>query len=82
MMYPGHGMGPGWSLIVFAVVLPTLLLAIGFLIAGMRRESPVAPPPPGALPGPERVLAQRLARGEIGTEEYEQRLHVLRAARH
>lgn len=29
--------------------------------------------------GPERILAERLARGEIDTEEYERRLAALRA---
>ena len=79
MMYPGHGMGPGWSLLVFAIVLPTVLLTIGLLIAGMQR-GPSEPTPAEPIRGPERMLAERLAGGEIGTEEYEQRLHVLRAA--
>lgn len=71
---------PGWSLIVFAVVLPTLLLAMGFLIAAIQR-APSEPPRTDPISGPGQVLAERLARGEIDTEEYEQRMHVLHAAR-
>lgn len=80
MMYYGHGMGVGWSLIVFAVVLPILLLA-GWLIVTQLRREPGAPVPPAALPDAEHVLADRFARGEMDAEEYEQRLRTLRAAR-
>jgi putative membrane protein len=82
MMYYGHGMGAGWTLIVFAVLLPVLLLAGGLLIAQLLRE-PARPPgaPAEPLGAAEQVLADRLARGEIETEEYEQRLRTLRAGR-
>jgi putative membrane protein len=75
MMYHGYGMGAGWSLILFAVALPALLLAIGLVVAQIQR-APHAPEPDA-----ERVLADRLARGEIEPEEYEQRLHTLHAGR-
>jgi len=75
MMYHGYGMGAGWSLIVFAVLLPMLLLGLGLIVAQFQR-APHAPEP-----GAERVLADRLARGEIEPEEYEQRLRTLRATR-
>jgi putative membrane protein len=78
MMSHGYGMGVGWLLIVFAIVLPTLLLAAGLLIAQYQRN-PAATSP--QEPQAERVLADRLARGEIGAEEYEQRLRALRADR-
>jgi putative membrane protein len=79
-MYYGHGMGAGWSLIVFVVVLPLLLIAAGF-VGTLIRHSPDSPARPGPAPDAERVLADRFARGEIDAEEYEGRLHVLRAAR-
>ena len=75
MMYHGYGMGAGWSMILFAVALPFLLIGIGLVVAEFRR----APGMPEA--DAERVLADRLARGEIETEEYEQRLRTLRATR-
>ncbi len=80
MMYYGHGMGVGWSLIVFAVVLPILILAT-VLIVNQLRGTPAASLSPGPVPDAERVLADRFAHGEIDAEEYEQRLRTLRAAR-
>lgn len=73
MMYHGYGMGAGWTLIVLAVVLPTLLLVTGLVLAGFHRASG------SAAPDAERLLADRLARGEIDAEDYEQRLRTLRA---
>ena len=78
MMYHGYGMGAAWPLIIFAVVLPTLLLVVG-LLAGQFLRAPGAAAPQAPAPDAERVLADRLARGEINPEEYEQRLHTLRA---
>ena len=80
MMYYGHGMGAGWGLIVFAVVLLALLVA-GGLIVGPIRRNPAGSAAPDLVPDAERVLADRLARGEMDTEDYEQRLRTLRAAR-
>ena len=87
MMYHGYGMGAGWSLIVFAVLLPLLLLGIGLLIAQFQRrgqfqqDGQFQRTPRAPEPDAERVLADRLARGEIEPEEYEQRLRTLRAGR-
>jgi putative membrane protein len=75
MMYSGHWMGTAWILITLTVVLSTLVLA--FVLPARGQRPPSAPPAPDA----ERVLADRFARGEIDAEEYEQRLHTLRAAR-
>ncbi|WP_433716822.1 SHOCT domain-containing protein [Actinoplanes sp. CA-051413] len=76
MMY-GNGMSAGWTLMMFAVVLPALLLAVGLIVAQLWRRP--AEPPPGT--DAEQLLGARFARGEIQTEEYEQRLHTLRAGR-
>jgi putative membrane protein len=78
MMYHGYGMGAGWSLIVFAIVLPALLLAVGLLVGQFRNGPGAARPPESDAEG---LLAERLARGEIDAEEFEQRLRALRAAR-
>ncbi|MEU7909207.1 SHOCT domain-containing protein [Actinoplanes sp. NPDC049118] len=80
MMYHGYGMGMGWALIAFAVVVPTLLGALWLLITQLQR-SPEVPAASDPLPGAERILADRLARGEIDTDEYAQRLRALRAER-
>jgi putative membrane protein len=80
MMFYGPGAGMGWSMIVFAVALPALIIAMVLILMRFRppAETPAAPDP---VPEAERTLADRFARGEIGTEEYEERLRALRAAR-
>jgi putative membrane protein len=80
MMY-GHGMGAGWTLMIFAVVLPALLLTVGLILAQLWRAPAGSPPGADPLREAEQVLAARYARGEIQTEEYEQRLLTLRAGR-
>ena len=62
-----------------------LVLLLADLAAGepLGEQPPAAPSPPQsaeALPSPERLLAERFARGEIGEEEYRQRVAVLRGA--
>lgn len=90
MMY-GYGTGlGGWG---FAVMTIIFLLIGGLVIAGIvalvrtagpgRQQagepagSPPLPTPPRP-PGPDQVLASRFARGEIGEDEYQRRLAVLR----
>ena len=80
MMFYGSGVGMGWSMIVFAAVLPALVIA-AVLILAQFRPAPDNPPGPDPIPDAERTLADRFARGEIATEEYEERLRTLRAAR-
>jgi putative membrane protein len=80
MMYYGHGMGAGWLLMVFAIVLPTLAIAAGLIAVPLWRGS-ARPPAAGRAPEAELLLGDRFARGEIDAEEYEQRLRTLRAAR-
>ncbi|MEV7326011.1 SHOCT domain-containing protein [Streptomyces sp. NPDC093970] len=59
-----------------------VLVAVGVqLFRAMSRSAgsgaPATAPPTG--PTPERVLAERFARGEIDEDEYRRRLSVLRA---
>jgi putative membrane protein len=81
MMYYGHGMDAGWTLIMFAVVLPALLIAGGLILVQLRRGPAEPPADAEPLHEAEEVLANRFAHGEIQTEEYEHRLHTLRAGR-
>lgn len=62
-----------WGLLIAAVVL----LVRGF--GSDRREQPPAPRPQST---PERILAERFARGEIDEDEYRQRLETLRHSGH
>ena len=85
MMYGyGNGMG-GWG---YALMTISMILFWGAVIYGIvalvryahrdgpQRGEPAGPP----APEPERLLAERFARGEIDEDEYHQRLTSLRAA--
>ncbi len=84
---PGH-VGLGWvGLIVggliWILVVALLVALVVRLVRGPRRGYWMPGPPPGWGPSahpddPEQVLRTRFARGEIGPEEFQQRLDVLR----
>ncbi|WP_107054575.1 hypothetical protein [Streptomyces sp. NRRL S-350] len=65
-----------WVLLVFGVIAPARHLG------RTSPHSPAAPIPPAAppaqRPAPERLLAERLARGEIDPDEYRTRPDALR----
>lgn len=70
MMYGyGSGMGAIWALVIFAIVLPSLLLATALIMGDFRR--PPQERHSRSTPEAERLLADRFARGEIDFEEYE-----------
>ena len=85
MMY-GYGFGTGgwgYALMAIGTVLfwGAVIYAIDSQVSytrpdGPQRQEPAGPP----APGPERLLAERFARGEIDEDEYHQRLTSLRAA--
>ncbi|MFC9078892.1 SHOCT domain-containing protein [Streptomyces sp. NPDC057062] len=85
MYYWNHrGMnGWGWFVASISAILfwMLLILLIVFLVRTMNRGSGRPHNTPGRLP-PERVLAERFARGEIDEEEYRRRLAVLREEHH
>ncbi|WP_036323515.1 SHOCT domain-containing protein [Microbispora sp. ATCC PTA-5024] len=78
MMY-WNGMN-GWG---YALMMTGNVIFWGAMIAGTvllvrhLARTPHAPVGPG-LPYAQEVLAQRYARGEIDTDEYQTRLDVLR----
>jgi putative membrane protein len=85
MYWYGSGMS-GWG---YALMTISMVLFWGAVIAGIvalvryagrsgqQGAAPSAPPP-----APERLLAERFARGEIDEEEYRRRLAALRGAGH
>ena len=90
----GHGMnGWGFALMTVSTLLVLGLMVVGVvLLARWLGRTPAQPPartpaggptaPPAPEPAdPERLLAERLARGEIDPDEYRQRLDALRGAR-
>jgi putative membrane protein len=79
MMYWGNGMG-GWGMVLMAV---STVLFWGLVIAGIvmlvRYTGRSAPEGGSASDAatPQRILAERFARGEIDEDEYTRRLQVL-----
>jgi putative membrane protein len=82
--HDGWHHGIRWGAVVFVLFL---LVALGVLIwlaiAAGRNRSGATRPAPGAVDptrsGAEDILRERLARGEIDTEDFTQRLNALRA---
>jgi putative membrane protein len=76
-MYYGHdgGAGAWWWMIPMMFLF--LIAAVAVVWAVLNTGRPHLPPSPHSL-SPEEVLAHRLARGEIDTAEYHQRLEALR----
>lgn len=80
MYWYGNGMG-GWGYVLMA--LSTLVfwaLIIGAIVALVRHLGDVRPAGQAPTTGPEGILAERFARGEIDEEEYRRRIAVVRHA--
>ena len=78
----GWGMGWGWvfGLLLIAGVVVLIVVAVRALGGGARREPGAISPTDPADMGRGRarqILAERFARGEIGTEEYHDMLRAL-----
>ena len=83
MMYWHNGgmNGWGWFGMSLGMVLFTALLVVAGVLAFRaldRSATHPAPPPSPGRTAPERLLAERFARGEIDDQEYRQRLAALR----
>jgi putative membrane protein len=86
MFWSDHDMS-GWGyagmaigMVVFWVLVIAGIIALIRFSSGAPQVRPVSQHPPSD--SPEQLLASRFARGEIEEPEYQQRLAVLRAARH
>ena len=88
MYWYGSGMsGWGYALMTVSMILfwGAVIFGIVMLVRyfGRSGQPPAEPRPPQSAESPqspERLLAQRFARGEIDEDEYHQRLTSLRAA--
>ena len=82
-MYWGWNVGPeGWvgpavGMLLWVVVIGLFVVLIVRLVSGPRGGDRYVPPPDD----PEEILRARFARGEIGPDEFQQRLDVLRRTR-
>ncbi|WP_460350101.1 SHOCT domain-containing protein [Actinoallomurus acanthiterrae] len=76
---PGYWLGMGITTILFWGLLIAGIIALVRYIGGARRTGP--PDATKLVPRPEEILAERLARGEIDTDEYKERLELLRERR-
>ena len=82
MMYSsnGHMSGWGYGFMTVGMVVFWAVLIIG-VVAFVRYLNRTQSPHPALTvrPTPEHLLAERFARGEIGSEEYRERLDTLRS---
>ena len=77
-MMNGIGMGGGWLfgvLITVGVVLLIILL-VRFLGGGVKRDGRGEPDVRGPISA-RQLLDERYARGDLTTEEYQERIRVL-----
>src|SRR2546423_13621235 len=91
--YDHGGGGWGWFAMMLGIVLFWgLIILVGVLLfrafarpaprgGGGERTGWHLGPASDVPPTPERILAERYARGEIEDEEYERRLAMLRSSR-
>jgi putative membrane protein len=81
MWHWGWGIGPGvlLGLLLWILFVGLLIALIVRLVRGPRRRYWMQGPHPD---DPEQVLRTRFARGEIGADEFQQRLDVLRRTSH
>jgi putative membrane protein len=83
MMHGWSGAMSGWGWTWVSVGLLALaavaVTAVAYVAHALRAGSRTAVLEPSRQPSAEEVLADRFARGEIGEDDYWQRLHALRA---
>ena len=79
MYWIGHDMnGWGWFAMSSGMVLLwALLITVAVLLFRTQNRAPEPPHTPAAA-APERLLAERFARGEMDEEQYRRSLAVLR----
>jgi putative membrane protein len=79
--YGDHMSGWGYALMTISMVLfwGLIIACVVALVRYLSRGGQQTAAPPLERPAPERVLAERFARGEIDEDEYRQRLDTLRA---
>ena len=77
-MHDGTGWAWGWWMFGFALMVAIVVLVV-VLVVRLTGSARSASPPEPVRRAAEDVLADRLARGEIDTDEYRQRREALRS---
>jgi len=81
MMHYGPGMGSGGWFLMWFIALAFVALTVAAVVAVIRPVTRTHAQLPASSAPAEQLLTDRFARGDIDSEEYEQRLRTLRAAR-
>lgn len=74
----GHMIGMHWGWWIFWLVVVAFLVWLVARMTGTSSSSAGTPPPPPPRQGPEEILRERFAKGEISEEEFRKRLHAIR----
>ena len=69
----------GWWLFALPLMIVCMVMMMRMMAHGHGHGAHTGEPGVHRVGPAERILAERLARGEIDTEEYERRLAALRA---
>lgn len=88
MMWGGYGHGYGlamglgwlWGLLILAAVVVVIVLMVRLLTRSAQPAQGAVPPPQPAAqlsPTPRQILEERLAKGEIDTQEFKDRIAAL-----
>lgn len=83
MMWNDDGSGGDWwwlGLLIMAAFMVLCMVMMVRMMSHGGHGSSAGAPPRDRLDTPERTLADRLARGEIDTEEYQRRLGALQGS--
>jgi putative membrane protein len=76
--YDGSGLG-AWFAMAFVMLMFWAIVVSAVVIAVRSGRSHSAGDGQPAVSGPERILAERFARGEIDADEYTRRRDLLRS---
>lgn len=79
----GYGSGWGFAVMALSMVLfwGLVIGAIVLIVRATSNASGQSSSPPVTGPGPQQILAERFARGEIDEQEYHSRLATLSGRR-
>ena len=78
MMWDGSGVGWGWGMLMMVVMVAFWGGGIWAIVYAVTRVGRGSQAPHVPYRGPEQILSERFAAGEIDEQEYRTRLAALR----